>query len=116
MSSQAMLFAQLFSPVATGWGTRRCSDARGKSLRRLVPPPRGGLAAFNGGVMHDDDTPQRNTLFARPGTNSALRAATRNNPRVHPCPRCKQPNRLTPADVRQGYQCDACADAEEGCC
>ena len=78
--------------------------------------PRGGIAAFTGGFMHDDDTQQRNTMFARSGTNSALRAATRNNPRVHPCPRCKQPNRLTPADVRQGYQCDACADAEEGCC
>lgn len=65
--------------------------------------------------MHDEETQQRNTMFARPGTNSALRAATRNNPRIHPCPRCKQPDRLTPADVRKGYQCDACADAEEGC-
>lgn len=65
--------------------------------------------------MDDDETQTRNTTFARPGTNSALRAATLKNPRIHACPRCKQPNRLTPADLRNGYQCDACADAEEGC-
>lgn len=52
--------------------------------------------------------------FARPG--SALRAATRNNPRCHPCPTCKQEDKLTAADVRRGYQCDDCADALEGAC
>ncbi len=31
-----------------------------------------------------------------------------------PCPTCKEPNRLTPADVRRGYQCDRCADLAEG--
>ena len=50
--------------------------------------------------------------YANPG--SALRAARRGNPRNLPCPTCKQPNRLTPADVRRGYQCDACADRAEG--
>ena len=50
--------------------------------------------------------------YARRG--SALRAASRSNPRIHPCPTCKAPNRLTPADVERGYQCDACADREEG--
>lgn len=50
--------------------------------------------------------------FARPG--SALRRATKGNPRIHPCPTCKQPNKLTPADVRRGYQCDDCADRDEG--
>ena len=34
--------------------------------------------------------------------------------RDQPCPTCKEENKLTPADVRQGYQCDRCADAEEG--
>ena len=52
--------------------------------------------------------------FADPGGNSALRAATRNNPRNLPCPTCKAPNRLTPADVSRGYQCDSCADQAEG--
>ena len=47
--------------------------------------------------------------------HSALRAAGRHNPRNLPCPTCKLPNKLTPADVRQGYQCDECADREEGC-
>ena len=50
--------------------------------------------------------------FARPG--SALRRAHRGNPRTLPCPTCKAPNRLTPADAKRGYQCDACAAAEEG--
>ena len=52
--------------------------------------------------------------FADPGGTSALRAATRDNPRNLPCPNCGEPNRLTPADRRAGYQCDACADALEG--
>lgn len=51
--------------------------------------------------------------FADPGGRSALRAATKDNPRNLPCPNCKSPNRLTPADVAQGYQCDSCADRAE---
>ena len=54
----------------------------------------------------------RSTTFANPG--SSLRASNRHNPRNLPCPTCKQPDRLTPADVRQGYQCDSCADRDEG--
>ena len=60
----------------------------------------------------DEDGPVLD--FARPGENSSLRAATRSNPRNLPCPTCRQPNRLTPADRREGYQCDACADRDEG--
>jgi hypothetical protein len=52
--------------------------------------------------------------FANPGGNSALRAASRRNPRNLPCPTCKQPNKLTPKDRAQGYQCDDCANAAEG--
>jgi hypothetical protein len=52
--------------------------------------------------------------FADPGGRSALRAATPDNPRNLPCPNCRRPNRLTPADVDQGYQCDTCADRAEG--
>ena len=52
--------------------------------------------------------------FADPGGESALRRPTRDNPRIHPCPTCGEPNRLTPADVSLGYQCDACADRAEG--
>lgn len=52
--------------------------------------------------------------FADPGGRSALRAASKSNPRNLPCPTCKQPNRLTPKDKALGYQCDACADAQEG--
>lgn len=51
--------------------------------------------------------------FADPGGESALRAATRDNPRDKPCPTCGEPNRLTRIDVQRGYQCDACARADE---
>lgn len=52
--------------------------------------------------------------FANPGGNSALRAETRTNRRTLPCPTCGAENRLTPADVERGYQCDRCANREEG--
>ncbi len=51
--------------------------------------------------------------FADPGGNSALRAATPTNPRIHPCPNCGAEDRLTPKDVALGYQCDPCADRAE---
>jgi hypothetical protein len=60
----------------------------------------------------DDDEEDRDE-FADPGGNSALRAATKDNPRNLPCPNCKAPNRLTPADRARGYQCDTCADRAE---
>ena len=47
--------------------------------------------------------------FADPGGTSALRAG----PRVHPCPTCRNANRLSAKDVQLGYQCDPCADALE---
>lgn len=50
--------------------------------------------------------------FANEG--SALRAATRGNPRSYPCPTCGTKNVLTAIDRQRGYQCDACADAAEG--
>lgn len=62
---------------------------------------------------YDDDDDGDRDEFADPGGKSALRAASKNNPRNLPCPTCKQPNRLTPADRRLGYQCDSCADQLE---
>lgn len=56
-----------------------------------------------------DDEP----AFADPGGRSALRAASKTNPRNLPCPTCHEPNRLTPADRAWGYQCDSCADSLE---
>ena len=61
--------------------------------------------------LDDLDDPIDGVGFARPG--SALRAATRSNPRNLPCPTCGAPDVLTPADRARGYQCDACADAAE---
>ena len=52
--------------------------------------------------------------FADPGGRSALRRATRGNPRNLPCPQCKRKNCLTPADKARFYICDRCADAAEG--
>ena len=67
--------------------------------------------------MYDDDFGYEDEDdlcdFADPGGGSALRAATADNPRNLPCPNCKEPNRLTPADRARGYQCDSCADRAE---
>ena len=61
----------------------------------------------------DDEELRREMDFADPGGHSALRRATRSNPRNLPCPTCHEPNRLTPRDRDLGYQCDACADRAE---
>ena len=55
----------------------------------------------------------RDNDFADPGGRSALRAASKNNPRNLPCLNCKAPNKLTPKDRQLGYQCDRCADGAE---
>lgn len=52
--------------------------------------------------------------FADPGGVSALRAESPSNPRNLPCPTCGSPHRLTPKDVALGYQCDSCAERDEG--
>lgn len=62
----------------------------------------------------DYDRDDDRSMFAEPGGRSALRAAKRGNPRNLPCPTCKRPNMLTPADKAQGYQCNHCADRAEG--
>ena len=45
----------------------------------------------------------------------ALSAPERPNLPATTCPNCKRPNALTPRQARAGYQCNRCADAEEGC-
>ncbi len=61
----------------------------------------------------DDEWAERVERFADPGGNSALYAASADNPRNLPCPTCGSPNRLTPRDVQAHYQCDSCANALE---
>ena len=61
---------------------------------------------------HDHDSDEAYSAFANPG--SALRAASKLNPRNLPCPTCGEANTLTPADVQRGYQCDTCAARAEG--
>ena len=65
--------------------------------------------------MDDSDDEARRRMFRDPCTPSALRASSRRNPVTLPCPTCKQPDKLTPADTRAGYQCNDCANREEGC-
>ena len=67
-------------------------------------------------VVEDDgpDNEGDRLVFADPGGRSALRAASRDNPRDQPCPTCGRGCVLTMEDVHLGYQCDACADAAEG--
>lgn len=64
---------------------------------------------YYGPDYFDDDEFDFDPQFADPGGKSALRAGIRNLP----CPNCEQPNRLTAADQRLGYQCDSCADKLE---
>lgn len=63
--------------------------------------------------MYDDDYDD-DSMFADPGGRSALRAASKRNPRNIACPTCKRKNMLTPEDKARGYQCDRCADRAEG--
>jgi len=60
-----------------------------------------------------DDEPIDGVGFADPGGDSALRAATPDNPRTYPCPTCHEDNVLTRLDVQAGYQCDHCARIAE---
>lgn len=69
------------------------------------------IGPYGAGYYPGDDDPIDGVGFANPG--SALRAATRGNPRNLPCPTCKAKNRLTPLDRARGYQCDSCADRAE---
>jgi hypothetical protein len=55
---------------------------------------------------------ERVEMFADPGGNSALRRASKNNPRNLPCPTCERKNMLTPADRSHGYKCAICAYEE----
>lgn len=56
------------------------------------------------------ETQEARRRFRDPGGRSALHPGHR----CFPCPTCHEPNRLTRADVRAHYQCDACADRDEG--
>lgn len=61
--------------------------------------------------LDDEDDFIDGVGFANSG--SALRTATKSNPRNLPCPNCGRKNALTPLDRQRGYQCDSCADAAE---
>jgi hypothetical protein len=61
--------------------------------------------------MYDDDDEEWCRTFAAKG--SALRVASKTNPRNLSCPTCKRRNMLTREDKIRGYQCDICADNTE---
>lgn len=63
---------------------------------------------------NEDDRPIDGVGFADPGGKSALRAATKENPRDCACPQCGAENVLTRIDRQRGYVCDPCADRNEG--
>ena len=62
---------------------------------------------------YDDNSIDYAGDFRDPGGRSALRRASKRNPRNLPCPTCGKANRLTPKDRALGYQCDDCADHDE---
>lgn len=63
-------------------------------------------------VDYDPECDDRSD-FAEPFGNSALRKATKDNPRNLPCPQCGGEDLLTPKDVQNCYVCDRCADQNE---
>jgi len=62
----------------------------------------------------DDTMSPENYVYYFSSRKSALRASSKHNPRNLPCPTCGCKNRLTPADRAKGYQCDTCANRNEG--
>lgn len=70
---------------------------------------------YDDGFDDLDLDPEHDSLddFAEPGGNSALRPATKDNPRNLPCPTCGESDRLTQRDVDLCYQCNSCADRDE---
>jgi len=81
---------------------------------RLTTPANPGILRADSLQALADHLDERRD-FETPGGASALRRATGRNPRDLACPTCGQPDRLTPQDARRGYQCDTCADRDEGC-
>ena len=71
-----------------------------------MPRPYGHSAIYD----PDDDRSE----FQDPCGRSSLRRAHKGNPRIHPCPACGAKRVLTAKDVALGYQCDRCADRDEG--
>lgn len=61
----------------------------------------------------DEEDEDSRDMFADPHGNSALRAETKSNPRIYPCPTCGAQGVLTLKDQQLGYQCDSCANAAE---
>jgi ribosomal protein S27E len=45
---------------------------------------------------------------------SGINKFNKTNTQRYPCPTCKKENALSAWQKKQGYQCDACADSEEG--
>ena len=45
---------------------------------------------------------------------STMRKTIKGNSRKYPCPTCGRKNVLTPFEKDKGYQCNNCADADEG--
>ena len=62
---------------------------------------------------YDEDRADRQE-FADFTGRSAIRRETRDNPRDLPCPKCERPDMLTRKDAAAHYQCDTCADTDEG--
>lgn len=80
----------------------------------VVLPPKGDPMNYEFDEDFTDPYDDDRIQFADPGGRSALRAASPDNPRNLSCPSCGEPDRLTPADRARGYQCNACADRDEG--
>jgi len=57
---------------------------------------------------NDDDD------YERAQYQNSISKYNKKNSQRFECPTCKSPNALSAHEKRQGYQCNSCADAEEG--
>lgn len=58
----------------------------------------------------EDEQAFRTARFRNPYGESALHPGAR----TEPCPTCEVADSLTKRDISAGYQCDECADRDEG--
>ena len=85
---------------------QKCARARLEDDAGTVKPERKGKAYLLGDRNEEIDLDKYGAVIHAP------RRAY--NQKRYPCPTCGTPNCLTEKDKEKGYQCDRCADGEEG--
>lgn len=64
--------------------------------------------------LYEDDMEHPDDARERHEFDRGISRNNRRNPQRYECPTCKRPNALSHDQKQKGYQCNACADTEEG--